>query len=133
MEFYENLKNSYIDPSKDFKSYWIETRNIDENCKKPTENAGKLLLYFSDDKYYKNWKKIWFATVLGFLGYKSKVRTAKPNPKYSGKSKPILVYFYDFNDKKNIKRIKKELKSLGIKQKPRIKLNRDTLREMENN
>ena len=61
MEFLENLKNSYIDPSKDFKNYWIETRNIDKNCKKPTENAGKLLLYFSDDKYYKNWKKKWFA------------------------------------------------------------------------
>ena len=114
-------------PSKTFHCYWIEVDNLHPHPE-PTKESGKMLFFYSIDKIDFNWGKIRLGTICGELGYKSKVSTAQTKHK----SKVICIYFYDFNDKKDIKRIKKCLrKDLKIKQKPKIKLNKVTLEEMK--
>lgn len=118
-------------PSETYDCYWLEIKRIPDSkdkYPKDTINGGKWLIFRSKEKIDKQWKKIRFSTMLGVLGNRSKVSTAKPNPNASNsKSFVICVYTYDSNDKKDVKRIRKELKSLGVKETIRYKTNKATL------
>jgi len=61
------------------------------------------------------------------LGYESKTATAKPNS-LAGKlkQKVICVYTYDWTDEEDVKRIRHELKNLGILWKIPYKTDQDT-------
>jgi len=116
-------------PSETSNCYWISINTLDNRIPKEINlNGGKWLIFVSKDNVDKLWKKIRLGTILGFLGYKSKVSTAKPNPNATDKkSHVICVYTYDSNDKKDVMKVRKELKELGIKQEICFKTNRATL------
>jgi len=115
-------------PSETFDCYWIAVQTLAPKIPKEiNHNGGKWLIFRSKEKIDKLWEKIRLRTILGFLGNSAKVSTAKPNPNSSSKSFVICVYTYDSNDKKDVKRIRKELKNLGIKEVIRFKTNKATL------
>lgn len=74
------------------------------------------------------WAKIKAAVEEGKLGDSAKVATAKPNP-LAGRSKArvICVYTYDWTDEKDVKRIREELRKLGITNRIPYKADEDTL------
>ncbi len=74
------------------------------------------------------WSRIKNAVEEGKLGDSAKVATARPNSlarKSNGKI--ICVYTYDWTDEKDIKRIREELRKLGITNKIPYKADEDTL------
>ena len=75
------------------------------------------------------WAKIKKAVEEGKLGDSAKVSTAKPNP-LAGKSRAhvICVYTYDWTDENDVKRIREELRKLGITNKIPYKADEDTLK-----
>lgn len=116
-----------IRPSEVTDAYWLSAECKTGNFKKPTERAGKWLIYLSMDWIDEYWAKIRQATEEGLLGYSSKVATAKPNPLASSKAKLIVVYTYDWMDEKDVFRIREQLRKLGIERKLSYKTNEDTL------
>jgi hypothetical protein len=60
------------------------------------------------------------------LGGSAKVSTAKPNPLATGRQRVICVYTYDWADEKDVKRIREELRKLGITNKIPYKADQDT-------
>ncbi len=64
------------------------------------------------------WAKIKGAVEEGKLGSSARVATAKPNP-LAGKSKAHItcVYIYDWTDEEDVRRIREELRKLGITHK----------------
>ncbi|MDP3696706.1 MAG: DUF1917 domain-containing protein [Candidatus Taylorbacteria bacterium] len=85
------------------------------------------LIFVNPNRLDTVWRKIKYATENGKLGYESKTATAKPNS-LAGKSrqKVICVYTYDWTDERNVKRIRDELKNLGIVWKIPYKTDQDT-------
>ncbi len=129
MKILEMLKLKKL-PSETYDGYWLSCKThpyLDNEYPKDTINGGKWLIFRSKEKIDKLWAKIRLSTILGFLGNRVKVSTAKPNPNSSSKSFVICVYTYDSNDKKDVKRIRKELKNLGIKEIIKYKTNKSTL------
>ena len=115
-------------PSQTLDAYWIYTYFQKYQFKKPkTEReSGKWLIFEHISEIDKTWEKIQKATVEGVLGPSSKVSTAKPNPNASDLSiKVICVYTEDFNDKLDVDRIAKAIRSLGIENKLIYKFDRD--------
>jgi hypothetical protein len=73
------------------------------------------------------WAKIKHATEDGRLGDSAKVATARPNPHVSDPSnKVICVHTYDWTDEEDVRRIRDELRALGIVAKIPYKTDRDT-------
>ncbi len=73
------------------------------------------------------WERIRKATEGGRLGDSAKVATAKSNPIAAGSSmKVICVYTYDWKDEEDVKRIRTELRMLGITWKIPYKSDEDT-------
>jgi len=73
------------------------------------------------------WERIRKATEEGRLGDSSKAATAKSNPIAAGSSmKVICVYTYDWKDEDDAKRIRAELRTLGITWKIPYKSDEDT-------
>ena len=113
-------------PSETFDCYWIEVQTLTPKIPKEiNHNGGKWLIFVSKDKVDKLWGKIRLDTIIGFLGYKSKVSTAHATK--NRKSHVICVYTHDSNNKKDVMKIRKKLKSLGIKEENRYKTNKATL------
>lgn len=73
------------------------------------------------------WDKIKRATEDGKLGSSAKVSTARPNPNAKDpNAKVICVYTYDWTDEKDAKRVREELRRLGISSKIPYKADNDT-------
>ncbi len=117
-------------PSETFDRYWLGCKkhsSYENDYPKDTIDGGKWLIFVSKDKVDKLWGKIRLETILGYLGHKSKVSTAKPNPNSSSKSFVICIYTHDSNNKKDVMKIRKKLKRLGVRQKIGYKTNKTTL------
>jgi hypothetical protein len=105
-------------PSKVTNVYWIYATRLKGEYPEFGENSGKWLIFANIDAVDFIWEKIKLATENGLLGSSSKVATARPNPNASGsKIKVICVYTYDYSDKEDVMRIRKELRKLGIENK----------------
>ncbi|KKT82709.1 MAG: hypothetical protein A3B99_01835 [Candidatus Yanofskybacteria bacterium RIFCSPHIGHO2_02_FULL_44_12b] len=120
--FYDNRN-----PSKVTDVYWIFAERKMGAYPKGTMCGGKWLIFVNKERLDTVWRKIKYATEKGKLGYESKTATAKSNP-LAGKSrqKVICVYTYDWTDEADIKRIRDELKKLGIAWKIPYKTDQDT-------
>ncbi len=73
------------------------------------------------------WERIKKATEDGLLGDSAKVGTMRPNP--HGKdtdSKVICVYTYDWTDEADVRRIRENLRKIGIINKIPYKADEDT-------
>ena len=74
------------------------------------------------------WEKIRTATEEGKLGLASKVSTAKDSPLASSSTRKVIcIYTYDWTDRKDVMRIREELRKLGITNKIPYKSDKDTL------
>ncbi len=114
-------------PSEVTDVYWIYAMRKKGNYPKSTQRSGKWLIFVDPKNVDEVWAKIKEATEAGKLGDCAKVATAKPN-QLSGKSKArvICVYTYDWTDERDVRRVREELRNLGIKNKISYKADEDT-------
>lgn len=110
------LPYAECEPSEVIDEYWIYAVRKKGKYPKSTQRSGKWLIFVDPKNVDEVWAKIKEATEEGKLGDCAKVATAKPNP-LSGKSKArvICVYTYDWADEKDVRRVREELRNLGIK------------------
>jgi hypothetical protein len=123
-----SLPYSECKPSEVTTAYWIYAMRKEGKYIKTTQRSGKWLIFVDPKNVDEVWAKIKEATEGGKLGDSAKVATAKPNPQ-SGKSeaKVICVYTYDWTDKEDVRRVREELRNLGITNKIPYKADEDTL------
>lgn len=115
-------------PSEEKNVYWIYAERKVGGYPYPTERSGKWLIFVDPEDVDEVWAKIKKATEEGKLGYASKVSTAKPNPlAVNPRSRVICVYTYDWTDEDDVRRIREELRKLGITQKIPYKSDEDTM------
>lgn len=123
-------------PSKHTEEYWIYAYSPKKFAKKERVveqdklKTGKWLVFVDKENIDKVWNKIKSATERGILGIGAKVSTAKPKPADIGYKKNkhvICVYTYDWTDEKDIKKVRGELRKLGVTDKIPYKADIDTL------
>lgn len=129
MQRRKSLPYSDAKPSEVIEVYWIYAIRKKGKYPKPTPRSGKWLIFVDPKNVDEVWLKIKKAVEEGKLGGSAKVATAKPNP-LAGRSdaKVICVYTYDWTDEKDVKRIRDELRQIGITNKIPYKADEDTLR-----
>lgn len=114
-------------PSEVFDSPWLSVKRKQGRYPKPTENSGKWLIFIPLSQIDAVWEEIKTATEEGRLGSSAKVATAHPNPNAtSPDTKVICVYTYDWTDEADVRRIREELRSLGITSKIPYKADQET-------
>ena len=119
---YANCKPSEV---TDFP--WIYARRKTGSYPPATPQSGKWLIFVPFAQVDGVWATIKTATEEGKLGEGAKVATAKPNPRAKDASaKVICVYTYDWTDEDDVRRIRQELRALGITQKIPYKADQDT-------
>lgn len=85
------------------------------------------MIFISNHSVDRIWAKIRVAIEEGRLGSIAKVATAKINSaSANSKIKVICVYTYDWRDEKDVKRVREELKKIGIARKIAYKTDEDT-------
>ena len=125
------LARQYADanPSEVTEIYWIHAGRKKGTYPRPTPHCGKWLIFVGLKDIDTVWATIKQATEEGKLGSSAKVATAKPNPYATDpNTKVICVYTYDWTDEADVRRIRTELRTLGITQKIPYKADEDTLR-----
>ena len=93
--------------------------------------AGKWLIFMDREHIDDVWAKIKTATEQGRLGMAAKVSTAKSKSADIGYKKGIhviCVYTSDWTDEKDVKRVREELRKLGITNKIPYKADEDTIK-----
>jgi hypothetical protein len=107
--------------------YWLYAERKKGKYPKP-RRSGKWLIFVDPENVDEVWAKIKKATEEGRLGHASKVATAKPSPLAGeSKTKVICVYTYDWTDEKDVRRVREELRKLGVATKIPYKADEDTL------
>ncbi len=102
-----------------------------ETMEKSELKTGKWLIFVNKENVDKIWNKIKLATEEGSLGIEAKVSAAKPKSTNIGYEKDkhvICVYTYDWTDEKDVKRVREELRKLGITSKIPYKTDEDTIK-----
>ncbi len=108
--------------------YWLYTERKIGAYPADTENCGKWLIFVPVLQVDEVWAKIKLATEEGRLGSSAKVATAKPNPNATNPDiKVICVYTYDWTDRGDVIRVRRELRRLGITARIPYKTDEDTL------
>lgn len=116
-------------PSKVNEVFWIYARRKVGKYPRPSHYSGKWLIFVNANKVNEVWSVIKKATEEGKLGNNSKVATARPNPNATNPdTKVICVYTYDSRDEADVKRVREELRTLGITQKIPYKEDQDTMK-----
>lgn len=115
-------------PSKVKESYWLSAERMIGSYPEPTERSGKWLVFVKTSDVDKVWAKIKEATEDGKLGGAAKVSTGKQNPNAVDMDKKVIcVYTYDWADGGDVRRVRAELRKLGITEKIPYKSDSDTL------
>lgn len=130
-EFQRGLSENFdeMPPSTVTEVYWLYAQNKIDNYKKAISDlSGKWLVFVNKDQVDQIWRSIKEATELGKLGDSSKVATDRSNPNAKNTNqKVICVYTYDWTDEEDVKRIREELRNLGITLKIPYKADKNTL------
>ena len=114
-------------PSQVKHEYWLYANRKRGDYPKATVNSGKWLIFAPISQIDEVWTRIKHATEDGRLGDSAKVATAKPNPNASDPvMKVICVYTYDWTDEADVRRVRQELRALGITSKIPYKADSDT-------
>lgn len=115
-------------PSQTTDVFWIYAERLKGSYPELGEKGGKWLVFVPIAELDRAWAKIKQATEEGRLGGLSKVATARPNRNAADPgTKVICVYTYDWTDAEDVRRVRAELRSLGITQKIPYKADEDTL------
>lgn len=116
-----------FNPSKVTATYWINVERKKKDYPVHTANGGKWLIFVPLSEIDDVWGKVMRATEEGKLGSSAKVATAKPNPNAkNSNTKVICVYTYDWTDKNDVRRVREELRQLGVLSKIPYKADQDT-------
>jgi len=119
-----------VNPSTVTDEYWLYAERQTgsyPNTINPLKN-GKWLIFVKIEEADEVWKKVKRATEEGKLGLVAKVSTAKPNRNATNpNTKVICVYTYDWTDVNDVRKIRDELRMLGITQKIPYKTDEDTV------
>ncbi len=116
-------------PSQVIDKYWIFAFRKKGTYPEDTPNSGKWLIFVDRKEVDETWEKIKKAVEEGKLGGSAKVSTAKPNPNATDPNTHVIcVYTYDWTDREDVKRIREELRKLGITKKIPYKADEDTLK-----
>jgi len=124
------ISSPYSDakPSEVTDVYWLFAERKQGKCLSYTPRGGKWLIFVNIKDIDEVWGKIKKATEEGKLGGSAKVATARPNPNATNPgTKVICVYTYDWTDEEDVRKIRKELRKLGITNKIPYKADEDTL------
>lgn len=115
-------------PSKTENRYWLFELNESYEFKKPRaeRQSGKWLIFDTPETIDSTWLIVSEAVKRGQLGPSAKVSTAKPNPNAADQSTSVIcVFTEDYNDRKDVHRVERALRYLGIKNRLVYKLDRD--------
>ncbi|MBY0433609.1 MAG: DUF1917 domain-containing protein [Cyclobacteriaceae bacterium] len=119
---------STLPPSKIKSRYWIQVIRKKGKYPKDTERSGKWLIFSDKNEIDQIWGRVKLLTENGHLGFASKVSTAKENPNAKKSDVGVIcVYSYDWTDEKDVRRIREELRKIGITQKIPYKSDLDTI------
>lgn len=122
-----SLPYSECKPSDVIDAYWIYAIRKEGKYPKATQKSGKWLVFVDIKNVDEVWTKIKKATEEGKLGSGAKVATARLNPNATNpNTKVICVYTRDWTDKEDVKRVREELRKLGITNKIPYKADKDT-------
>lgn len=114
-------------PSEAASDYWIYAERKTGRYPQHSARGGKWLIFVSNHNIDRVWTRIKNATEEGRLGGIAKVATAKINPDFpNSKAMIICVYTYDWRDEQDVKRIREELRKIGIIRKIAYKTDEDT-------
>jgi len=118
-------------PSISTEGYWKMAICKRQRGHYPTAKpkSGKWLIFVDRKNVDEVWAKVKTATEENKLGRLSKVSTAKSKPADLGYEKDrhvICVYTDDWTDEKDVKRVREELRKLGITDKIPYKADEDT-------
>ena len=115
-------------PSEETNVYWLYAEREECDYPEQTSRSGKWLIFVNVESVDEVWEKVKNATEQGKLGFAAKVATAKPNPNaIDPKNRVICVYTYDWKDEKDVRRVREELRRLGIANRIPYKADADTL------
>lgn len=115
-------------PSEVKDVFWLHARRKTGAYPEFTEDGGKWLVFVPIPEVDSAWDKIKRATEEGKLGGSAKVSTARAHENTRDPdSKVICVYTYDCNDEADVKRIREELRQLGITSEIPYKTDKKTL------
>ncbi len=115
-------------PSEVTDTYWIYAKRKTNDYPKASLRSGKWLVFVPVEQVDKVWSAIKRATEEGRLGDSSKAATARPSPNAQDPNlKVICVYTYDWTDVEDVRRVRQELRELGITRKIAYKTDQDTL------
>jgi len=115
-------------PSEETDAFWIYAQGPPGKWPEDTGRDGKWLVFEPTTHVDAVWALIKQATEAGRLGTAAKVATARPHPNATDqRSKVICVYTYDWKDEADVKRVREELRRLGITRKIPYKTDADTM------
>ena len=118
---------NYGTPSTAEDSSWL-TAKRKKGKYPPHSSWGGKWLVFTTTKYADElWNRIAFATEEGLLGGSSKVSTAMQTRRSrDADSRVICVYTYDWCDEDDVKRVREQLRALGVTRSIPYKADSDT-------
>jgi len=119
---------SELRPSEVKEVHWIYAVRKRGRYSKPTVRSGKWLLFVKRENVDEVWAMIKKAVEEGKLGDSAKVATAKASPlREDAETHVICIYTYDWRDREDVTRIRRQLRKLGVSQKIPYKTDEDTL------
>ena len=119
---------SEFKPSQVTNLYWLAAERRKGKYPKPTARSGKWLIFVGNDQVDNVWATIKKAVEEGKLGDRAKVSSARPNPLSQSPGRHVIcTYTYDYADKKDVMRVRRQLTKLGIKEKIPYKADEDTM------
>ena len=101
-----NIVNSEI--------YGLSKSNIDFIANKYGILSGKWLVFRPPEFIDDTWNQVALAVTKGKLGTSAKVASARNKSLAKKGSHVICIYTYDYRDEKDVMRVRKELRALGI-------------------
>lgn len=117
-----------LSPTEVQEVYWLYAERKKGSYPHQTQKGGKWLIFINKNETNEYWSKIKRAVEDGKLGRIAKVATKRENPNAENPNiKVICVYTYDYEDLDDVKRIRNELRTLGITWKIPYKSNKATL------
>ena len=120
---YSNAK-----PSEVTDVYWLSAERKKGKYLSHSSRSGKWLIFVTLNEIDRVWARVKKATEEGKLGSCAKVATGKSNRNAtSSNTKVICVYTYDWTDERDVKRIREELRKIGITNRIPYKVDKDTL------
>ena len=115
-------------PGEEFHEYWIRAFNKTITYPEPVDGrSGKWLVFLPKGNLLDDmWAKVAQSIREGKLGRAAKASTMKPNSHaVSSTDGVICVYTYSLDDLEDARRVRQELRELGITWRIPYKLDRD--------